>query len=222
MRIRNSTGDGKFARRIKVGGMEAGEFYLNSTIKRSKRTFKPRKQFIQAPNHKRLLQKSAIGLILFASIMTPLNYEVIKPTIEWLNTPYVTTVYADSKPTPTPAISISSSNGQDKDGEEEEIGSTSSEGVEEIIREVFGKHSDKAFKLLECENKSLNPNAVNTAGNTPAGSRDIGVFQINEYWQGVNAKFLFDPELNVRIAWKIYEDSGYSFKMWTCGKKYGI
>lgn len=88
--------------------------------------------------------------------------------------------------------------------------------ISDYIKEVFGKDADRAFKLLECENRSLNPNAVNTAGNTPAGSRDIGVFQINEYWQGVNGKFLFNPKINVQIAYQIFKDSGYSFKMWAC------
>ncbi|MDZ4228523.1 MAG: hypothetical protein U1E54_04735 [Candidatus Levybacteria bacterium] len=95
---------------------------------------------------------------------------------------------------------------------------TEKEKIVAYIKEVFGKDADRAFKLLECENRSLNPNAINTAGNTPAGSRDIGIFQINEYWQGVNGKFLFDPKINVQIAYKIFKDSGYSFKMWTCDK----
>lgn len=92
----------------------------------------------------------------------------------------------------------------------------------EIVREIFGEHADKAFAVLKCENSSLNPKAVNTAGNTPAGSRDIGVFQINEYWQGVHSKFLFDARTNITMAWQIYRDSGYSFKMWTCGRNLGL
>lgn len=94
--------------------------------------------------------------------------------------------------------------------------------VADMIRKTFGTHADKAFALLQCENASLNPKAVNTAGNTPAGSRDIGVFQINEFHQGVHSKFLFDPQTNVQIAWQIYRDSGYSFRMWSCGKRLGI
>jgi len=90
------------------------------------------------------------------------------------------------------------------------------------IREVFGDHADKAFKVLSCENAALNPNAVNTAGNEPAGSRDIGVFQINEYWQKTQGKFLFDPEVNIKIAYIIFKDNGYSFDRWTCGRKFGI
>lgn len=90
------------------------------------------------------------------------------------------------------------------------------------IKEVFGVHADKAFKVLSCENSALNPNAVNTAGNEPAGSRDIGVFQINEYWQKTQGKFLFDPEVNIRVAYIIFRDNGYSFDRWTCGRRFGI
>lgn len=94
--------------------------------------------------------------------------------------------------------------------------------IADIIKEVFKEDSDKAFKLLSCENASLNPKAINTAGNKPKGSKDVGVFQINEYWQGVNSKFLLDPEINTRIAYKIFEDNGNSFERWTCGRKLGI
>jgi len=94
--------------------------------------------------------------------------------------------------------------------------------IENDIQQIFGDDAPKAFKLLSCENHSLNPNAVNTAGNYPAGSRDIGVFQINEFWQKVNAKFLFNPDINIRIAHQIYQDSGNSFRMWTCGRRLGI
>jgi len=94
--------------------------------------------------------------------------------------------------------------------------------ITEEINQVFGSSAPKAFKLLSCENHALNPNAVNTAGNFPVGSRDIGVFQINEYWQGVNAKFLFNPDINIRMAYQIYTESGNSFKMWSCGRRFGI
>lgn len=96
------------------------------------------------------------------------------------------------------------------------------QNIAEEIRQVFGEHADKAFQVLSCENARLNPDAVNTAGNSPAGSRDIGIFQINEYWQKVNAKFLFEPTINIRIAYKIFKDSGYSFRMWSCGQRLGI
>jgi len=80
-----------------------------------------------------------------------------------------------------------------------------SKDVKSIVQQVFGSHADKAFKLLTCENGSLNPKATNH-------NRDkVG-----------NEGFLFDPEINIHIAWRIYQDDGYSFKLWTCGKKFGI
>lgn len=54
--------------------------------------------------------------------------------------------------------------------------STNSE-VEEYIYEVFGEDAERGIKMLkECENKSMNPEAVNWNGN---GTFDAGTWQIN-------------------------------------------
>lgn len=103
--------------------------------------------------------------------------------------------------------------------------------IEEEIKIVFGEHYKKAMLLLKgngtkgacAENRALNPKAIND--NTAWGGvgKDYGVFQINDKWQGVsNVEFLFDPDINIRLAWNIFKRSGYSFKMWTCGRVYGI
>lgn len=92
--------------------------------------------------------------------------------------------------------------------------------VEDEIRLVFGEHADDALKVLKCENASLNPKAKND--NRPIGGKgfDVGIFQINDHWQGVsNHRFLEDPSINIRIAWNIYKTNGYSFERWTCGRK---
>lgn len=158
------------------------------------------------------IQNIVGGLILTLAVILPVN--------NYLNSEEVIT-YAAEKPTttvtPTPQV-------------EKIITPTpqKNEEVRSYIREVFKEDYDKAMLLLsgneKCggENKSLNPKAVNTEGNTPKGSRDIGVFQINEYWQDVNAKFLFDYKINIQIAHKIYKDSGNTFKMWSTGKCIGI
>lgn len=118
------------------------------------------------------------------------------------------------------------------DIEEKPVITDEAEDIESIIREVFEDDAEKALQLLtsgekdtKCpggENKTLNPNAVNTAGNKPAGSRDIGVFQINEYWQKTQGKFLFNPRVNIEIAHQLFEENGKSFNLWTCGKVMGI
>jgi len=103
--------------------------------------------------------------------------------------------------------------------------------IEDEIRLVFGEHADKAMLLLKgrgagtcAENRGLNPDAINTNSD---GSKDWGVFQINDHWHGFNKavnnkRYLTDPAINIRIAWRLFETSGYSFKLWTCGKAYGI
>ncbi len=103
---------------------------------------------------------------------------------------------------------------------------TEREEIRKEIVEVFGSHSDKALLLLSCENGSLNPLAINH-NNDEVKSTDYGIFQINSFWQGIRhdgkaKQFLLDPHINIRIAWRLYQDDGYSFKLWTCGRKFGI
>lgn len=129
-----------------------------------------------------------------------------KPDVKIIS-PIPVKAFAEAIPTPTPVI---------------EIKTTEQQQIAEHIKEVFGEDADKAFKVLSCENKALRPDAVNTTGNSPAGSRDIGVFQINEYWQKVNGRFLFNPKVNVEIAYQIFKESGNSFKMWSCGKRFEV
>lgn len=84
------------------------------------------------------------------------------------------------------------------------------------IKVVFGKDANKAFKLLSCENPSLNPRAINHNG---TWSTDWGLFQLNDYYQGItNKDFLFDYKINTNIAYKIYVSWGNKFSAWTCGK----
>lgn len=92
--------------------------------------------------------------------------------------------------------------------------------IENEIKDVFGQYSPKALQLLTCENGNLWPNAVNS--NTD-GSRDFGIFQINNKWQGVsNEAFLLDFHINIRMAYNIFSRDHYSFKLWTCGRRMGI
>jgi len=113
-------------------------------------------------------------------------------------------------------------------------GSTEHEEIVELIIDVFGEHADKAFLLLQgdgagtcAENRHLDPDAMNDNTQWGGVGKDWGIFQINDHWQGFRhagkaEQFLTDPELNIRIAWRIFEDNGYSFSRWTCGRVYGI
>lgn len=102
--------------------------------------------------------------------------------------------------------------------------------LKEEIKFVFGEHYADAMKLLTdpvChENLPLDPKAIHK-NNDSVKSRDLGLFQINDHWQGFDHQgkadqFLLDPHINIRIAWRLYEDAGYSFNAWSCGKVLGI
>lgn len=65
---------------------------------------------------------------------------------------------------------------------EEVIEDLSVEGQIRAIAEEKGfKWADYLVRLANCESK-LKPNNSNSKGNTPAGSVDRGLFQINSYW----------------------------------------
>lgn len=88
----------------------------------------------------------------------------------------------------------------------------------DYIAYTFENEATTAMKLLECENRSLNPSAVHVNDD---GSKDIGVFQISEKWQQVQAKFLKNWKVNIEIAHQLFRENG-NFKLWTCGKRLGI
>jgi hypothetical protein len=87
----------------------------------------------------------------------------------------------------------------------------------DYIYQVFGDDGDNAIKLLaECENKKLNPEAVNVNKN---GSTDVGLFQINSI-HGYSHEELFDPFFNIDVAYKIFKNRGWS--AWSCSYVLGV
>ncbi len=147
--------------------------------------------FIALFKSKRWLYRFSIAILITYSALNTLNTAVYAP-------------YANATEFPVVAKPL-----------------TQHDQIVNYIHEVFKEDADKAFLVLSCENHALNPNAVNTAKNIPVGSRDIGVFQINEYWQKVQGKFLFNWKVNIEVAHQLYEENG-SFKLWSCGKRLGV
>lgn len=70
-----------------------------------------------------------------------------------------------------------------------------------------------AIKICFCES-SFNTNAHNTAGEDSRGLMQINVDAHPQY-SNLN---LFDPQINANIAYKIYLESGKTFKAWSCAK----
>jgi len=87
------------------------------------------------------------------------------------------------------------------------------------VYEIFGQYGDEAMKLLSCENKSLNPKAIND--NTVWGGlgQDRGLFQISNYFHpGVSDECAFDYKCNTKYAYRMFINDNYTFRRWTCGK----
>ena len=107
---------------------------------------------------------------------------------------------------------------------------TQKEEIEAYIREIFGKDADKALLLLKgkgegscAENRNLDPNAVNDNTWWGGKGRDWGLFQINDAYHPVFKLNLHkDWKANVRYAYQMFVNDGYSFRRWTCGRYYGI
>ncbi len=60
--------------------------------------------------------------------------------------------------------------------------STEKQQIIDYIVEVFGEHAPEAFNVLFCENRNLDPKAINYNRN---GTVDRGIFQLNSaYWGG--------------------------------------
>lgn len=92
---------------------------------------------------------------------------------------------------------------------------TEKEQIIQYIVEVFGEDAPDAFSVLYCENRNLNPNAVNYNRN---GTRDLGIFQLNDqYWGGDEN---FNWKTNIDKAHKIFKNGGWS--QWSCSTRVGI
>lgn len=99
---------------------------------------------------------------------------------------------------------------------------------EEYVQEKFGKDAWKAFAILHgtkyCggENGRYNPNAINTAGNTPEGSRDRGYWQFNDHWHPeISDECARDIKCSTDRAYEIFKrDKG--FAQWSAGKCLGL
>ncbi len=83
------------------------------------------------------------------------------------------------------------------------------------IVEVFGEDAPEAFNVLRCENKNLDPLAVNTFNSN--GSIDEGIFQINSIH---GQKNMLDWRANIDYAYKIFSRQGWT--PWSCSHRVDV
>ena len=86
------------------------------------------------------------------------------------------------------------------------------------IHYKFGPDAWKAFRVLDCENKGLNPYAENINDN---GSRDRGYWQINTIHPVTDA-CAKDVKCSTDYAYRMFVNDNRTFIRWTCGRKAGL
>lgn len=92
------------------------------------------------------------------------------------------------------------------------------ESIKQEIVRVFKDKAAKALCIASHENGSFNPLRVNNKGNTPSGSRDRGIFQINSYWHSeVTDVMAFDARENIKQAYRISKQ-GTDWSKWSTNK----
>lgn len=88
--------------------------------------------------------------------------------------------------------------------------------IRQIAKENDFEWEDYLVRLAKCES-NFNPNAVNIQGNTPKGSRDRGIMQINDYWhKEVSDEQAFNLEWSVN--WAIENINAGRQDMWSCNR----
>jgi len=90
------------------------------------------------------------------------------------------------------------------------------ESVKDMIKRIFGKDSDNALKIADCES-GFRPDRVND--NPKTKDYSIGLFQINLFGDLAKTRpseqALKDPETNILWAKKIFDDRGGFAGAWS-------
>lgn len=85
----------------------------------------------------------------------------------------------------------------------------------EVWRPLVAQYSwpvEEALAVIECESRG-------SASAYNAASGASGLFQVVPYWHAWRlgpGESLFDPGVNVRVAWEIFVDAGGSWGPWVC------
>lgn len=76
--------------------------------------------------------------------------------------------------------------------------------VEGQIRRIFGKDADMAIRVSWAENGRRTCDRVHVNRD---GSKDIGIFQINDKYHGHKGN-LYNCTENIKVAYRIYKEQG--------------
>lgn len=76
--------------------------------------------------------------------------------------------------------------------------------VEAKIISAFGKDAELALEVARCES-GLDPRATNKT------SSARGLFQVMQSWHKIDQKWLYDADINIKVAKQLFDESGGSF-----------
>jgi hypothetical protein len=82
----------------------------------------------------------------------------------------------------------------------------------------FGVYAAEALKVLECENRTFSPNAINDNTLWGGVGVDRGYWQINNVYHPVTDSCAKDVVCSTDYAWRMFVNDHYTFVRWTCGR----
>lgn len=158
-------------------------------------------------------QKTLPVLLMIWVAVACLGFKTSNIIVEaWGDTPVDHAEKVQISPTPTPQLAIIEPTimptATPTPTSKEEI-------INEIVR-VFGDDAPNAFNVLYCENRTLNPEAVNWNSN---GTWDAGIFQVNQV-HGYTMEQMKDYKQNIKAAKKIFDGRGWT--AWSCSHRVDI
>jgi len=82
----------------------------------------------------------------------------------------------------------------------------------------FGEDADKALKVLKCENRNLDPEAVNDNRKWGGVGVDRGYWQINNHYHPITDECAKDVVCSTDYSYRMYLNDNKTFVRWTCGR----
>jgi hypothetical protein len=86
----------------------------------------------------------------------------------------------------------------------------------------FGDDAWKAFRVLDCENKTLDPERYNDNRTWGGVGVDRGYWQINNVYHPISDSCAKDVKCSTDYAFRMYSNDDNTFVRWACGKKLGL
>ena len=125
----------------------------------------------------------------------------------WMNKPVTITINSNNVTTNAPQLTVVA------------LEPTIPTDIVGYINYKFGEHSEEAFKVLSCENKALNPKAINDNRTWGGVGVDRGYWQINDvYHPHVSDWCASDVKCSTDYAYRMFVNDHESFRRWTCGR----